>query len=148
MALITTDDVQTWFTDDRLLLDITDDLPEETNVSAEVLATVSTRYTTTTWITAATTPRLIRSVISARVAAIRYSKHYADQLDELLYADWLNKWAMDILEGIVSGAIPLLDIVTSADLTAAQEAASAKFYPTDTSSVDDQAAKFTMDMSF
>ncbi len=147
MALITIDDVQSWFTDDRLSLDGGDKLPEETNVSAEVLATVSTRYDITTWVDDTTTPRLIRSVISARVAAIRYSKHYADQLDEIVYADWLNDWAMNILEGIVNGTIPLLDVPTD-DLTAAQEAASAAFYPTDASSVDDQAAKFTMDMSF
>lgn len=147
MALINTDDVQSWFTTDRLSLEITDDLPEEVNISAEVLATASTRYSTTTWVTIATTPRLIRSVISARVAAIRYNKHYADQVDELPYGEWLHKWSMNILDGIINGTIPLLD-VPSADLTLAQKTASATFYPTDASSVDDQAAKFTMDMSF
>jgi len=147
MALINTDDVQAWFTTDRLSLDLTDDLVEEKNVSAEVLAVASTRYDVSTWITRATTPQLIKSIISARVAAIRYSKQYADQLDEIVYADWLNNWATDILKGVVDGTIPLTD-VSAVDLADAQTAAGATFYPTDASSVDDQAAKFTMDMTF
>ena len=143
MSLISTDDVQAWFTDDRLLLEITDDLPEEPNVSTEVLSTVAARYDTSTWTTRTTTPQLIRSIISAQVAAIRYRKHYADQIDELPYADWLDQWAMTILKGIVGGSIALLDI-PSDDLQTAQIAASMSGLPDD----DSEAAKFTMDMTF
>ena len=143
MSLVSVDDVQAWFTDDRLSLEVTDDLPEEPNVSAEVLSTVAARYDTSTWIDRSTTPELIRSIISAQVAAIRYRKHYADQVDELSYADWLDQWAMHILKGIVGGAIALLDIPAE-DLLVAQTAASISGLPDD----DSEAAKFTMDMSF
>lgn len=143
MALITIDDVQAWFTDNRLSLEATDTLPEEVNVTAEVLASVSNRYDTSTWLNAATTPRLIRSIISARVAAIRYRKHYADQLDEIAYADWLDEWAMNILEGIVNGTIPLTDVPAD-DLTSALVAASVIGSPTDAT----DPPKFTMDMEF
>ena len=143
MALITTDDVQAWFTDDRLSLEVTDDLPEEVYISPEVVGAVSNKYDTSTWLDDKTTPDLIRGIISARVAAIRYSKTYADQLDELAYAAWLNKWAMETLEGIVSGAIPLLDIPAD-ELVDAQIAASMSGLPDDASTP----AKFTMDMTF
>lgn len=148
MALIAASDVQAWITTDRLLVDASD-LSEEPNVSAEVLAKVSVTYDVSAWVSTSTTPNLIKSVISARVAAIRYSKHYADQLDELLYADWLNNWVISILEGIINGSIPLLDTVTDDELTTAQVAASVKFFPTDISSADDaNPPKFTMAQEF
>lgn len=144
MALIKTDDVQAWFTDDRLSLELTDDLPEAVNVEAKVLAKCSTRYDVSTWVDFSTTPQLVKSVISAQVAAIRYRKHYADQLDELLYADWLDEWAMKCLEGIVSGTIPLIDIPAD-ELLDAQLAAGASFYPDDSTT---PGPKFQMDQVF
>ncbi len=142
--LINIDDVQSWFTENKLLLEADDDLKEETDVSNEVLSSVSSRYDTSLWVSRATTPSLIRSVISARVAAIRYRKIYADQLDEENYADWLDEWFKMQLEGIISGQVQLLD---ATDLTTALDSAGPKFYPTDTSSVDDPAI-FSMGKSF
>jgi len=144
VALITTDDVQSWFTTDRLQLEVTDELSEEPNISAEVLGTVSSRYDTSAWISSSTTPQLIKSIISARVAAVRYRKHYADQLDELFYADWLDDWAETLMEGVVSGSVELLD-VTEEETAAAQAAASASFVPNDDT---EETSKFTMGMSF
>ena len=150
MALIDVGDVQSWFTEDRLQLEFEDELPEEVNVSLETLARLSTRYDVDTWVDPDTTPALVKSVISAQVAAIRYRKQYADQLatsEEGNYADWLENWAMTNLDGIIDGTIPLLDIVTDEELVIAQESASASFYPTD-AEIDGDAAKFTMDMSW
>lgn len=144
MALVTTDDVQAWLTKNRIEIEIVDDLPEEVNISAEILASISTRYTVTTWVSPSTTPLLVKSIISARVAALRYAKHYADQLEENSYSDWLNMWAMDILKGIISGTIPLTDVPVS-ELLVAQTAASISFLPDDTTT---PSARFTMDMSF
>lgn len=142
--LINIDDVQSWFTENRLLLDADDLLTEETDVSNEVLSTVASRYDVSAWVSRATTPTLIRSVISCRVAAIRYRKHYADQLDEENYAVWLDNWFTMILEGIVNGQIQLLD---APDLETALASAGPEFYPTDVSSVDDPAA-FSMGKTF
>ncbi len=142
--LINIDDVQSWFTEDRLLLDADDELAEETDVSNEVLSTAASRYDVSIWVSRATTPTLIRSVISVRVAAIRYRKQYADQLEEANYADWLDNWFMMTLEGIVNGQLQLLD---ATDLTAALASAGALFHPTDVSSVTDPAA-FSMGKTF
>ncbi len=143
--LINVDDVQSWFTEDRLLLDADDLLAEETDVSNEVKSTVASRYDTSIWVSRATTPTLIRSVISARVAAIRYRKTYADQMDEERnYADWLDDWFKMTLEGIVSGQIQLLD---AGDLDTALASAGAKFFPTDVSSATEP-AKFSMGKTF
>lgn len=141
--LITLDDVQSWFTTDRLSLELTDDIPEESNISPQVLAVVSNRYDTSTWIDPTSTPRLIRSVIAARVAALRYRKVYADQMEgEFEYSTWLEEWALTTLNGIADGSLPLLDVPTD-DLTEAQSAASISFFPTDTDEI-----KFTMDAEF
>ncbi len=142
--LISIDDVQSWFTESRLLLDADDLLAEETDVSNEVKSTVASRYDVSVWVDRATTPTLIRSVISCRVAAIRYRKTYADQLDEENYAVWLDNWFTTTLEGIVNGQIQLLD---ATDLDAALASSGPKFFPTDISSVDDPAA-FSMGKTF
>ncbi len=144
MPLINIDDVQSWFTTDRLLLEADDDLKEETNVSNEVTSTVASRYDTSLWVDRTTTPTLIKSIISARVAAVRYREHYADQLEEENYADWLDNWFTMTLDGIVSGQIQLLD---ATDLTTALTSAGPEFFPTDTSSVTEP-AKFSMGKTF
>ncbi len=142
--LINVDDVQSWLTEDRLLLDGDDDLAEETNVSNEVKSVIEGRYDTTLWTSRATTPTLIKSIISARVAAIRYRKVYADQLDEENYADWLDNWYKMQLEGIMSGQIQLLD---ADDLEAALTSSGPTFHPNNQSSVTEPAL-FSVGMSF
>ena len=143
MPLIQVDEVQSWFTEDRLSLEHDDTLPEEANVSEMVRSRLADTYDVTTWVSVATTPTLVRKVIAAKVAAIRYSKHYADQLDELPYAEKLEMWAKDTLEAIAEGKLTLLDVVTDAEQDAAEEARSISFFPTDVSSIDEP-AKFTM----
>ncbi len=150
--LINVEDVQSWLTEDRLLLEADDELTEEMNVSNEVKSVIEGRYDTSLWTSRATTPTLIKSIISARVAAIRYRKQYADQLDEENYADWLDNWYKMQLEGIVNGQIQLLD---ATDLEAALVSSGPTFHPDDRSSIDDPPfgpgegpAKFSMGMVF
>ncbi len=142
--LINVEDVQSWLTEDRLLFEADDELTEETNVSNEVKSVIEGRYDTSLWTTRATTPTLIKSIISARVAAIRYRKQYADQLEEENYADWLDNWYRMQLEGIINGQIQLLD---ATDLSAALTSSGPTFHPTKTSSVTDP-ARFSMGMTF
>ncbi len=142
--LINIDDVQSWFTENRLLLDADDLLTEETDASNEVKSRCDSRYDTSLWVDRATTPTLIRSVISARVAAIRYRKTYADQLDEQNYSDWLDNWFETTLMGIIDGQIQLLDAI---DLTEALASSAPKFFPTDASSATEP-AKFSMGKTF
>jgi hypothetical protein len=150
MALVTIGEVQSWFTEDRLLLEHDDDLPEEVAVSRLALAAISKTYDVTTWVSTATTPALVRSVISAQVAALRYRKHYADQDEELEYANWLDDWAKGTLEGIVSTELELLDTVTSDEVAAAEDARTIAFLPNDlTGSADEESdIKFKMGTIF
>jgi hypothetical protein len=142
--LINVEDVQSWLTEDRLLLEADDELTEETNVSNEVKSVIEGRYDTSLWTTRATTPTLIKSIISAQVAAIRYRKVYADQLDEESYADWLDNWFKMQLEGVSNGQIQLLDAI---DLEAALISSGPSFHPDDQSSILEP-AKFSMGMIF
>jgi len=143
MALVSVADVQSWITDDRLQLELTDSLVEEPHISEEVTSKCSTRYDVSGWTDRSGTPVLIRSIISARVAAVRYRKVYADQIEgEFEYSDWLEQWANDNLDKVLDGTLPLTDVPQD-ELDSAQQAASASFYPTDTDDV-----KFTMDMNF
>ncbi len=150
--LINIEDVQSWLTEDRLLLEADDELTEEINVSNEVKSVIEGRYDTSLWTTRATTPTLIKSIISAQVAAIRYRKVYADQLEEESYADWLDNWYKMQLEGVSNGQIQLLD---ATDLEAALISSGPSFLPNDQSSIDDPPfsqgqgpAKFSMGMVF
>ena len=149
MAHISVAEVQSWFTTNRLQLAVTDDLPEEPNIAQEVLSVLASAYEVSSWTEVSTTPALVRKVISARVAAVRYSKTYADQIDEVSYADWLNAWAENLLEQILSGKAALLDL-TDEEQEAAQEGRSTVFWPTDQTAIAEPAADamFKIEMQF
>jgi hypothetical protein len=149
MAHISVAEVQSWFTTNRLQLAVTDDLPEEPNIAQEVLSVLASAYDVSGWTEVSTTPALVRKVISARVAAVRYRKSYADQIDEVSYADWLDEWAMNLLEQILSGSAALLDLPVEEQETA-QEGRSTVFWPTDQTAIaePDDDAMFKIGMRF
>lgn len=142
MALITTDEVQAWLSTDRLQLEATDDLPEESAVSNDVLARISAiGHDVSAWISPSTTPSTVKDVIALRVAAYRILKVYADQEEESAYAARLLKWAEDILTGILDGSVEMIEDPLIAGTTAPL------FFPTDASSIDEP-VKFTMSIEF
>jgi len=149
-ALVSIDEVQSWLSEDRLQLSFDNDLGEEVNISLLVRAALHTAYDTSSWVDRTTTPSLVRKVIAARVASVLYRKVYADQADELPYADWLNGWADDTLEGIANGTLRLLDVVTTVEADAAQVARSIAFKPNDATATADveDATKFTIGQIF
>jgi hypothetical protein len=147
MPLVNIQDVQNWLSDNRLLVDVTDDLDDIAGFEEHIKAQLSTLYDTTLWTDASSTPVLVRSVLGARLAALRYRKVYADQADELPHADWLEAWATSTVEGILNGTLPLTD---ATDVETASAQSSISFYPDDTTEVTypEQARKFTMGQVF
>lgn len=142
MALITSDEVQAWLSTDRLQLLVTEDLPEESTVSNEVLARISAiGHDVSGWTDSSNTPATVKDVIALRVAAYRILKVYADQDEESMYANRLLRWADDILEGIIAGTVEMTEDPLDTDIT------TPLFFPTDTSSVDEP-AKFSMSQEF
>lgn len=150
MALVGIEEVQSWLTETRLLLSHDDDLDEEANVSELVRSRLAHTFDVTTWTTIATTPTLVRKVIAAKVAALRYQKHYADQADELPFADKIMEWADTTLEGIAEGKLKLLDVVTDDEVTEAETARSIAFKPDDNTAIEDEDddRKFTIGQLF
>ena len=141
MALITNDDVQPWLSDDRLDIELTDDLSEETYLSAVLTGRLSKAgYDTSSWTSAPSTPDVIRGILGRQVAAYRILKVYADQEDVSAYAqEVLLDSAENTIEMLLSGDIDLGD--SSYDETTG----TAGFYPTD--STEEEAA-FNMALEF
>lgn len=135
---VTADEVQNWLSEDRLQITVTDDIEEELHAARYVLSKLAPAYPVevVNWIDSTSTPELVRTAISAKTAAAIYRKHYADQDDELEYANWLEQLCMNIVDGIVDGSLVLLDQTTTIQ-DAAAVARSISFYPDDSTGSDD-----------
>jgi hypothetical protein len=150
MALISYDEVQVWLETSKLEVAPSDLLPEEAAASPVVLSRLAVRYDTSTWVNTATTPSLVRKIISMLVAAWRYNAYYSETSEDggNPYANKLEERANDLIDGIVSGAISLTDVT---DQGPAVEG-TIDFYPTDASTAanteDDAGIAFTMGKVF
>jgi hypothetical protein len=130
---VTVDEVQAWLETTKLTLDTLQ--PQlEGSVSDEVLARASYAYTTTGWTDNTTTPNLIRRIIAMKYAAAAYASTYSEDSDLSDYAVWLERKADMLLEGVVSGALELVDLGSGLEFESAGDPA---FYPNDTSSALD-----------
>lgn len=93
-----------------------------------ILAKVGTVYTTTTWVDSASTPPLIKTIISMKYASFHIDKAYAENQDSGNdYAARLDQSADSLLRGLVDGTITLPGII-------AANPSSPSFYPNDASS--------------
>lgn len=143
MAYITSQQVQQWLNQTKLTISEVDAELEST-AQLIVFAAISTEYTTTTWVDASTTPQLIQRVISMFVAAWTYIRALSDEegIDPDFWGARLEAMANKLLEQIADGSltIPGADPVLNI-------AGYPSFYPTD-DQIDDDAAKFTMGVTF
>lgn len=151
MSNITVGEAQAWAQENKLDLGNALDGELEVQVSSQVLARVATAYDTSSWVTADTTPQLIKTICAMYYVAWMYEKLYSDDnSDENAYAQRLMERADAMLQNILDGDTPLPGIPPTNDQT--QPA----FYPTDISSateptIDDPSlgpAKFTMGSVF
>jgi hypothetical protein len=151
MARITSADAQAWVERNRLHIDdpfLANDAALLVHIEGEVLGRLSGEFSTAAWVDAASTPPLVRKIVSMLYLAAVYRRQISQattRTGQHTYSDWLETNAMTILQGILDGT---LDIGQLPSGTGGQPA----FYPNDTSSAleptsDDQSlgdAHFSM----
>lgn len=106
-----------------------------TNVDTELaetarliaLARLASVYDTTTWVDVATTPKLVRAIISMFVSAWEYQRAYGEEEDSS-YGRRRERQAYDLLDNIVSGELALEEYPGAID-----SMGSPSFYPSDES---------------
>jgi hypothetical protein len=98
-------------------------------IEEEVLAKLKGLYDVTTWVSAETTPKIVRVAIAKMFASWYYNRQYSeDQEDTNPYADKLQLNADSIIAGLIDGTIPV-----DPSLPVGQPI----FYPTDESSASE-----------
>lgn len=127
MVRITVEDVRGWVEVTKLNIQDLDMnfLPQ---LETEVLARISTVYDSTTWVDAASTPPLIRVIITKMYAGWVYDRAYSEnQAEANPYAAMLKENAGMLLQGLIDGTIELPGIPATSN-------PNPSFYPNDASS--------------
>jgi len=128
MPLITVDDVRGWVESSKLNIQ-TLDLDFLPQLEAEVLARLGTVYDVTGWVDPASTPRLVRVIITKMYAGWTYDKFYSEnQSERNEYAAMLKDNAEMLILGLVDGTIEIPEIPGGSANTGPS------FYPNDASS--------------
>jgi hypothetical protein len=148
MPRISEQEAQAWA--ERTKLTITAlDTDLEANLAEEVIVRLSSAFDTSTWVSQATTPKLVRVIISKLYVAWEYDRQYSEDIAQgSNYAALLKQNAEALIIGLIAGTIALPGLPNSAG--------SPVFYPTDASSsqpatFDDPSlgpAAFSMGMRF
>lgn len=154
MARITQDEANAWAEKTKLeptLIFAAKNIALLEQLEEEILARVAVAYSTTLWVDATTTPRLIRVAIAKSFVAWAYRRAYSEEISDAdaMYAALLQANAETIIQGIIDGVIEIPgEPVTNAG--------SPVFYPSDASSAacptdEDPSlgpAKFSMNQVF
>lgn len=127
MARITLAEAQAWGEPTKLPLPSLD-ISLVAQVEEQVIARLSSAYTTITWIDAVTTPRLVRSVIAMFYMSWLYDRAYSEDNELNAWAARLAQMANDLLTEIIEGTIDIPDVPGSGDSLSGPV-----FYPTDAS---------------
>ena len=127
MARVTQREVQSWLELTKLnLAALNTDLLSQ--LEEEVLVQLSSVYDVSPWIDEATTPKIVRVIISKIYAGWHINKMYSENQDEGNdYARDLQQNAQMLLAGLISGLFEIPGTVSPNPGTAS-------FYPTDASS--------------
>lgn len=130
MALITPSDAQGWAEKTKLTLSTLDvSLLEQ--IETEILARLSSIYTTTSWVSPTTTPAVVKVIIAKTYTAWFYDRQYSENQDEGNdYAAMLRTNAEMLMSGLIDGTI---DIPGE---TPTGAGSGASFYPNDASSAE------------
>src|SRR5687768_11616253 len=117
MAVVKTADVQQWLEATKMTVDAVDASLEITH-RARVFSRLASAYDITTWDSPEDTPALVRSIVSAYIAAWTYDRQYSENdPDGSAYAARLMAWADLILEGIANGLIDLEEVPGQVTIT-------------------------------
>lgn len=144
---ITADEANAWAEKTKLNFGELD-IELENAQATQVLARVSQVYTVTSWVDASTTPALIRKIIAMLYAGWYFQRTYSEDSNINTYGIMLVTQAETLIDGIISGAIVIVDVPPGTDLQLSVPV----FYPNDTSSaltptIDDSSlgpGKFSM----
>jgi hypothetical protein len=133
VARIASADAQAWVDRGRLRIDdsfLGNDTILLTQVESTIISRLSGFFNTATWVDSASTPQLVRTIISMTYVAAVYRR----QLSEITaptgfrtYPDWLEQNALLLMQGAIDGTYDIGVVPTG---PGGQPA----FYPTDESS--------------
>jgi len=149
-AHITPADAKGWAETTKLDLS-TLDVSLLDQIESEVLARISSAYDITVWIDPATTPKLIKTIISKMYVAWFYDRQYSENQDQGNdYAAMLRTNAEMLIVGLVDGTITIPGVISIGS------GGGPAYYPSDASSAllptfEDPSlgpAKFSMGKSF
>jgi hypothetical protein len=127
MSNIAIQEAQAWAEKSKLDLGTALDGELEATVASQVISTIAQAYDVTSWITVATTPKLVRSVIAMMYVAWYYDRTYSEDADLSSYGALLRERADALIVAIVAGNVVLPELPTT-------DVGSPSFYPTDASS--------------
>lgn len=132
MSVVTEQQVQQWLGSYKITIDDVDDELENT-AKTQVFSALSSRYSTSEWVSYATTPKLVQQVISMLIAAWLYARIYSeDDVSISSYATSLEARANALLQSIANGQMLLAEVEAVVKTTDGPS-----FYPMDNSVEDD-----------
>lgn len=128
MSYLDAADIQPWLNKTKFTITTVDVTHEQTIVNF-VFGKLSQRYDTSTWLDAASTPELIKNLLSMLVASAHLRRAVSEEDGLTKYADWLEYRATKVCDDIVAGSIdiPGVDPDSTSSL-----GGSSVFFPTDT----------------
>ena len=110
MGVVTAEEVQQWLDNTKMAVS-TVDANLEATFKAKVYSRLASIYDTSTWVDVASTPTLIRQIISAYIAAWTYDRQYSEaDPDGNAYARRIARWADEQLENIAQGELDLTEV--------------------------------------
>jgi hypothetical protein len=128
MAHITKEQAQAWAEGTKLTITALDQELESQLADEVVTQLFSAGIDTSTWLTAATTPSLVRTIIAKLYVAWVYDRAYSEDIEEgSNYAVRLKENAAALIAGLVAGDLVLPEQPT-------EVAGEPIFYPNDASS--------------
>lgn len=146
MAYVIQQKVQDWLAGKLVVPAIDADI--DGSIRDIAFGKLATRYVTTTWTDNTNTPALVLSAMTMLYASVIYNRAYSEDTEGTnQWADWLERMAMDILDGLAAGIITLIGIPTIDDEGLVGDPA---FFPTDIQETDGlgNEIKFTMAKEF
>lgn len=127
MTYLAPTDVSVWADGNKLQLS-TVDASLETSVATQVLSRIGTVTDVSTWINAATTPKIVLKIMAMIYVGWYFERTYSEDQEANSYGLLLMQQADKLLEGIVAGEYDLPGVADIADIS------NPIFYPTDHSS--------------
>jgi|SRR5687768_408978 len=106
MAYVTEKSVQSWLENTKYNLSGLDSEHVETAIDV-AFSLLTRRYDTTVWTDDSTTPRLVLKLLNMLVASYTLRRSIMEDDGTANYADWLEKRALSLLEGLAGGQLEI-----------------------------------------